>query len=239
MATSGITILQLSRDDIINAALRKLVVIGEGQTANATQLITGAQALNNLIAEFRTLGMPLWARKSANITMVAAQQNYTMGVGQTLNFAFPLKIYTANLLQAPSFDTKVIVAPTANADFQLLPIGSTGVPVKYMYQPKVNLGVLSVWPIPDASLVAGSYIQITYCAPFEYFIAGVDTPDFPEEWNNALIYALASTLSDEMGKPMVEKQWLEKQAEKHLSTALSGGTEEASFYLQRDWMGDS
>ena len=238
MSTSGVTVLQLSRDDIINAALRKLVVIGEGQTANATQLITATQALNNIVAEFRTLGMSMWARKSYDVLMVTGQQDYTIGVGQTLNLPYPLKIYTANLLQPPAFDTKIIVNALSFTDFDLLPQGSTGVPVNYKYQPKIDFGIFSVWPIPDAGVLPGTIIRITYQSPFEYFITGVDTPDFPEEWANALIYHLALNLSDELGTPLQKQQWLSQQADKHLGMALSGGTEEASMYFQRDWAGD-
>jgi hypothetical protein len=237
MTTSGITVNQLSRDDIINAAYRKISVIGLGQTANTTQITDGAAALNTLVAEFRTLGMSIWARKSYDLVLVTSQQDYTMGVGQTLNFAYPLKIYTANLLQPPAFDTKIIVNPLSFTDFSLLPNGSTGVPVNYTYQPKVNLGVFSVWPIPDSSVTAGTKIRLQYQSPFEYFNAAVDTPDFPEEWNNALIYNLAMLLSDENNVPLQKKQWIEKQADKHLATALSAGTEESSFYIQRDWAG--
>ena len=238
MTTSGITIQQLSRDDIINAALRKLVVIGEGQTANATQLITASQALNALVAEFRTLGMSMWARKTYQLTLVTSQQDYTFGVGQAENTAYPLKIYTANLLQPPSFDTKIIVNQLSFTDFSLLPDGSIGTPVNFTYQPKINQGIVSVWPIPDASVLPGTLIEFTYQAPFEYFITGTDTPDFPEEWANALIYGLAYLLGDEFGVADQKLNRIAKQADQHLSLALSGGTEEASMYNQRDWAGE-
>lgn len=231
MATSGITINQLSRDDIINAALRKLVVIGEGQTANANQLITGAQALNNIVAEFRTLGMSVWARKQYTLPLVIGQSAYTFGIGQTVNTAYPLRIYSAQLEQPPSYNVKIDMNQMSFVDFNLLPSDSTGVPVNFAYQPQVNKGVVSIWPTPDASTLPNSRIVFTYQAPFEYFITGVDTPDFPEEWNNALIYQLCVNLSDEFGKPLQDKSWYEKQAEKHLSTALSAGAEEASLYI--------
>lgn len=237
MPTSGQTIQQLSRDDIINAALRKLVVIGEGQTANAAQLATGTQALNNIVAEFRTLGMSIWARKSYDIVLVTGQNNYVLGVGQAENIPYPIKLYTASLKQPPAYNVQIEMNALSFTDFEWLPDDSTGIPVNYKYQPKINQGIFTVWPTPDASVLPGTLVTIQYQSPFEYFVADVDTPDFPEEWNNALIYALALTLADEMGKPLQEKAWLEKQAEKHIGTALSGGTEEASWYFQRDWSG--
>lgn len=238
MATSGVTVNQLSRDDIINAALRKLVVIGEGQTANATQITTAGQALNNIVAEFRALGMSIWARKTYLLTLVNGQDTYTFGVGQTLNIAYPLRIYTANVEVAPDYASKIEMNQLSFADFDLLPNDSNGTPVNFKYQPKINQGVFTVWPTPDASVPATTRISIEYQSPFEYFITGVDTPDFPEEWNNALIYQLAVMLSDEYGTPMQKQQWLMSQADRHINTALSAGTEEASMFIQRDWNGD-
>src|SRR4030095_9137289 len=175
MSTSGGTILQLTRDDIINAALRKLVVIGEGQSANATQIITATSALNALVAEFRTLGMSLWARKTYQLTPITGQAAYTFGVGQAVNTPYPIKIYNSNMVTGPVPGTQIEMNPLSFMDFSLLPLNSTGTPINYMYQPKINLGVFTVWPTPDSSLPTGSYMSIEYQAPFEYFIAGTDT----------------------------------------------------------------
>ena len=237
MATSGVSISQLTRDDIINAALRKLVVIGEGQTATSSQLTTATQALNALVAEFRSLGMSIWARKVYQLTPIAGQSSYTFGVGMAVNTPYPLRIYTADFVTGPTPSTKITMNQLSFADMTTLPLNSSGTPVNFSYQPKINQGVLNVWPIPDTTIPTGSYISLEYQAPFEYFIGATDTPDFPEEWGNALIYGLALTLSDEMGKSLQEKAWLEKQAGTHLATALSGGTEEASIYFQRGWEG--
>lgn len=239
MTTSNQTILTMSGDDIINAAYRKLVVIGEGVTASAIQITNGRQALNNAVAEFRTLGMSLWARKTLQMVLVTSQQDYIYGMSQAgvYQIPYPLKIYTANLRQPPDFSTRIIVNPMANSDFSLLPSGATGVPVNYRYTPGEDIGTISVWPIPDAGVVAGTYIEFTYQTPFQYFIASTDTPDFPEEWNNALIYQTALLLSDEVGTSTQKQQWIESQAQAHLATALSNGVEEASLLIQRDWTG--
>lgn len=236
MTTSGTTVLQMSGDDIINAAYRKLVVIGLGQTANAQQIIDGRQALNNIVSEFRTLGMSIWARKTLLVPMVAGQSDYTFGIGQTTNVPYPLRIYVANLQPGPDYSTDVEMNQLSFQDFSYLPNGSTGVPVNFMYLPLVNQGIVSVWPTPQTGTT--DRIQFIYQSPFQYFIAGVDTPDFPEEWNNALIYRLALSLSDENGISTQKQQWIEGQADKHLATALSAGVEEASLFIQRDWVGD-
>lgn len=227
MATSGTTILQLSRDSIINAALRKIGVVGEGVVANSEQLATGAEALNTLVLEMATLGMPLWKRTELNISMMTGQNTYTIGVGKTISQPFPLKIseatfeYTGTATQQP-------VEIKASYDFNMLPSDSRGIVVAMKYQPYINYGVVTVWPTPSS---ANGVLTLTYQAPYDVFTGSANTPDFPQEWQNAIIYNLALLLSDEYGIPLPDKQWIEKQATKHLSQALDFGTEEASITM--------
>ena len=234
MATSGTYVYQLSGDELINAAFRKLLVLGEGQSANANQLITGRQALNTLVATFRSLGMPLWARKELAITMVSGQRDYTIGIGQTINQPYPLHIHEATL-QIGTDLSNIDVTMMARSDFNLLPSTDGGTPVNATYQPFINYGVLSVWPTPDASTVANTTITITYQAPFQYFIAGTDTPDFPEEWYNALIYGTAELLAPEAGLPPTDRQTVRKEAAEHLATVLSNSQEDGSVFFQPQW----
>lgn len=235
MATSGITVNQLSRDTIINAALRKCQILAEGSTANANQLTTGAEALNALVTEFVAIGMPIWKRTDRDITLVNGQVTYTLGVGQAINTAYPTHLLQARY-KPGNADTIRDVEIKADFDFKLLP-DSDGVPVSVTYKPLVNQGILSVWPTPDSSVPSGSIIKITYTTPFEIFNAAADTPDFPQEWNNALIYGLAALLADEYALSIADKQWLDKQAEKHISTALASGMEDGSWYFQIERQG--
>jgi len=234
MATSGTTILELTRDSIINAALRKAQVLQEGQSANANQLATGAEALNVLVQEFVAVhGMPLWKRVEYNLTLVSGQSSYTLGIGQANNTAYPIKMLQARTytVSTTSFYNVNILS---NEEFNLLPLNSAGNPVSINYQPKINFGIVRVWPTPDASMVTGTLLKLTYNTAQEVFTAGTNTPDFPQEWVQALIYNLALLLTDEYGMSIADKQWLEKQAEKHLATALSIGAEDASLLIQPD-----
>lgn len=228
MATSGQTISQLNRDQIINSALRKIGVLGEGDTANADQLSKGQEALNVTLLTLMTFGMSLWKRSELPITMVTGQPTYTIGEGLAIDTPFPTKVLQATMEVAGN-NSQIDMEIKARYDFNLLPTNSQGTPVSVSYQPFVNYGVLSVWPTPDASLPAGSTVTLTYQEPFDLFTTGTETPDFPQEWQQALIYTLALTLADENGLPLPDKQWMEKQADKFLAMALSFGTEEGSI----------
>jgi len=234
MSTSGNTIKVLTRDEIIGSALRKLVVIDETQTPSSQQITFAAEALNLLVAEFRTLGMSVWARADMTIPLVSGQKTYTIGVGQTINSPYPMYIYNM-VLQQPPYDTQIEVMQKAKIDFNLLPVGSSGVPVAYTYQPQVNVGQLSVWPTPDSSVPVGTRLVLTYQRPIEVFDIATDNPDFPQEWGNALIYNLALALADEYGVAADKQNRIEKAAANHLSAALSNSTEQGSLFMMPDW----
>ena len=235
MATSGNTIKVLTRDDIINAALRKLVVISEGTTPSTLQVTNAAEALNIIVAEFRTLGMQSWARNIYNLVIVPGQDTYNFGVGQTVNTPYPNFIYTINYVPAPNFDTQIELNQMPITDFSQLPLGSNGIPVNYNYQSKINMDTLSIWPEPDSTVPANSYLQVIYQRPIEVFDAATDNPDFPQEWGNALIYQLAVSLSDEYGVPDTKLQRLSSQADKHLATVLGNANEQGSMFFQPDY----
>lgn len=233
MATSNNTIWQLTRDEIINAALRKIGVVGEGQSANSTQLAEGSQALNAIISDFSTLGMPLWKREELGITLVTGQKEYEIGVGAAINHPFPLKLFQANLALTGS-PTRLNMLVLAHYDYNNLPVTTSGTPVQVSYQPMTNKGVLSVWPTPDSSVPANSQIILTFQRPFDIFTTGTETLDFPQEWANAVIYQLAHVLSDEYSLPLEDRRWFEKQASKRLEAALSIGTEDGSLFFYPD-----
>lgn len=230
MSTSGNTIKVLTRDDIIKSALRKLGVIAEDQLPTTTQTTTAAEALNIVVAEFRTLGMQVWARAEYLLTLVTGQNTYVFGVGQPIPIPYPQYIYDIEMEITP-YDSNIRMNNYPIIDFNLLPDTSTGTPVNYNYQPGVNVGTLRVWPIPDASVPALSRMRITYQRPIEVFDAATDNPDFPQEWGNALIYHLALNLADEYNVPDNKFQRVKGLADLHLSTALSNSNEQGSMYI--------
>ena len=103
MASSGVTAYTYTRDQIINAALRKLSVLSEGVSANATQLSTGAEALNLLILQYQALGMPLWSRKVKTTTMVSGTSSYTLSSPK------PLKVFQAYFTDATTNERRDIM----------------------------------------------------------------------------------------------------------------------------------
>lgn len=231
MATSGIYSLQLTRNQLIEAAIGKLGVLAAGQTPSTEDYDKGALFLNILVGELRTMQVPLWSRKSYSFSLTSGVASYEIGTGKTLNTPYPLKMLQAYTVQTTG-STKVPIDIIADIRYNMLPISAgSSYPVQMTYQPFVNYGVMKFWPTPDASTAATTTVTIVYQEPFEYFNSATDTMDFPEEWYNAIIYKLAVLLAPDWGVPLEERRELKAEAKEHKELAESFGEEDASLFL--------
>lgn len=238
MTTSGSTIISLTRNQFIAAAMRKTGSLSKGQTPDTEDYSNGMEALNNLLAELQTKGMPLWSLLQTTVTMVAGQTSYTIGSGQATNVAFPLKVMQA-WVEPTAGGARQDLLNTTFFDFNRLPLGDNnrGTPNQYNYQPFINYGKLRLWPIPDASSVALNTLTIAYMSPFEVFTAASETAYVPQEWNNTIIYGLAYLLAPELGLSLNDRAALRNDYESHLAMALEFGSEEGSVFIQPNWEG--
>ena len=224
MAASGIYAYQLTRNQLIESALRKLGVLAEGQTPSTQNYADGSMALNTVISQLRAVGMPLWAR--SEYTFTPTTNTYTIGTGMTLSTPFPVK-----LLQAFRTETgaKIPMEIVAREDFNILPTSSNGSPIKINYQPFVNYGTISLWPTPASSNT--STVTLVYQRPYQYFTTSTETMDFPEEWYTAIIYHLAVRLAPEWGVPLPDRQMLMQEAKMYTEDAAMVGQEDGSFFV--------
>lgn len=235
MTTSGTTTFSLTGDQIVNAAMRKLSVLGDGQSPTSTQLTNGTQALNSMLKTFTVKGMPLWATSERTLTMTATS-SFTYGIGQTYNFPAPLKILSARLEQT-SGGAIIPLDIVPRDEFERFNTASTGRPVSLWYEPLNQTGIIHIWPIPDSDTISNYTLKFVFQRPFEDQVSGSDTLDFPQWWHEAVIYGLAWRLCPDFGIPIQDRAVFTKEAEYFLEEALSFGTEEGSYYFQPDWAG--
>lgn len=234
MSTSGVTTFNMTSDNLVTAALRKLAVLGDGQSPSTTQLTSGTEALNVMLKTFQTKGMPLWAIKEYDVPLTSTNA-YTIGTGQTVNTPAPLVVLQAILVDTLA-NNSVPLNPKSHTDFNLLTIGaSAGTPVSYWYEPLNQTGVLHVWPTPDNYSTTNRKIKLVYQRPFEDMVSGSNNLDFPQYWQEAIIYGLAYRLSPEYGIPLQDRQAIAQDAAYFLSEALAFGNEEGSMFIQPDW----
>jgi hypothetical protein len=237
VATSNSTDFSLNRDQIIYRALRLLGVLSQGETPTSDQVSEASVALNALVKAWQADGMPLWALKTYSVTLTAAN-SFEIGVGKTVNTPKPLKVIQAwyrNTSSSIDIPVHIVTKDEYNRLGNKTSSGST--PSQIYYEPRLDSGMLYVYPQPDANAVANGTLYIVYQRPFEDFDSSTDTPDFPQEWYDAITYGLACRLAPEYGLPPNDRKLLWQEMTIIKNEALSFGTEEGSLYFQVDRRG--
>lgn len=225
MATSGSYDYSQNRDDIIKRALRLLGVLAQGENPTTDQVTEAAIALNGLVKAWQADGMPLWSIKQLTVPLVADTREYTLSTPK------PLKIYQAwnhNTISNVDIPMRLITKEEYN---RLGNKTSSGTPIQFYYNPQRDSGVLSIFPVPTATEVAQQEIELVYQAPFEDFDTSINTPDFPQEWYDAVTYGLATRLAPEYGVPAATRKLLWQEMTLIKQDALNFGLEEGSLFF--------
>lgn len=238
MTTSNSTNFSINRNQLIEGAYRLAGVIAEGETPSTEQYSVGSEALNMMVKAWEADGMPLWAIKQYSVTLTASTSTYTIGEGQTVNTPKPLKVIQGYLHNtSSSIDTPMRIL--TRQEYNMLGNKtSTGNPVQLFYEPLVDTGVLYLFPVPDSTVASAYTVTIVYQRPFEDFDTSSDTPDFPQEWYEAVKYGLAVRLAGENTISLEMRNQLRVEAKEVKDAALGFGTEEGSIYFgveQRNW----
>jgi hypothetical protein len=225
MATSGSTSWELNRNELIAAAYRKLGIPGEDNSLSSTQITDGAEALNAVIALAVTDGMPLWKRTTVQQTLSTTSQVYTISDA----------IKIAGVYLRDSGGVQYDLKNKSVYDFMRLPRNAQGIPVHYMWQPDIQGGTVSLWPLTsDSSTVSSKTLQVVYQKEFDGFTAAAETLDFPAFWTSAIVYKTAVLLAPENGVPIPDRQQLTKEAAEYWKQASDYGDEDGSFFIQAE-----
>lgn len=87
----------MNSDTIVTAALRRLLVVGEGITPSSTKLTVGREVLNDLINSYSANNNLIYEDTYEVLTIPVSTQEITIGSTGTLSTGRPLKIKIATL----------------------------------------------------------------------------------------------------------------------------------------------
>lgn len=225
MSTSGNIAWELNRNEIIEAAYRKIGIPGEGNTLTTTQYTDGAQALNAVIAMAATDGMALWKRTTTLLVPSTSSQEYTI--------TGAVKVSQV-VLRDTSSGSQYELEPKVLNDFLRLPNSTSGVPVSWIWEPSITGGTLSIWPnLSDSTTVSSKRLVVTYQKEFDGFTSTTtDTLDMPAYWTQAIIYAVAVALAPENGVPINDRGILMQESKLYWDKASDYGDDDGSLFIQ-------
>ena len=230
MATSGTTVFNPSRDDIITAALRACGVLQEGQLPNATQISDAGSALNVMLKYYAIKGWLLWLYQKISFPTVPLDSTYTIApISAQITANRPLRISQAFIRdETTGFDTPLIIL--TKQEYELLsPKTQAGVPNSIYYDPQLTTGSFYLWPVPQDTTHT---IYVVIQRQIEEVTTGAQTFDAPQEWFLPLKWNLASEIGPEYGVTERQQQRIDQRAQAYLQEITDFAVaEEPSVYF--------
>lgn len=199
----------LTRTQIITAALRKLGAIASGATPDSNQLSDGADALNMMVKAWQNIGVRLWTVEWVNQTMTSGTSTYSPDPVLDIQRAFVRRNNNDYLVEVIGMQQY----------FDIPDKTDTGLCQKIAFNADRSSPEIYTWPIPDNSTDVLHYLQVRKLQDFD---AASDKPDSPSRWISALVWGLAAELSPEYGILLDKHDRLISKATVELELAIKG-----------------
>ena len=225
MAISSSSDFTLTANEIIEEAFDLCSIGSEGESINADMYARAKRSLNLIIKTWGTHGH-LWVRTAKSVTLVSGQAAYPLSPK-------PMRVIEARRkITASSIETPMM--EWAQKTYLEQPNKTvTSIPTAYYYDPQRDTGTLYVWPAPSTATTSTMTVELTYLRRIEDFDNTGDNADLPQEWLQALAYALAAELALKYcatNPGLIGK--IEARAAALFSQLDSFDTEPASLFMQ-------
>jgi hypothetical protein len=233
------TTFSATRDDIIKAAMRKLDVLGAGETPTTEDYNNCAFGLNIMIKAWEKDGFYLWKVKEIQVPLITNIITYQIGPTATGTGAVvtdrPIRIMdTCYMRNADGLDITAKIL--SRQEYNSLGLKTTsGTVNQIFYDPQLTNGQLYVYGKPTDSTHT---LFLTCQIPVYDFSSGTEALDFPQEGYQAVVYGLADEMMDEYPKPsQLTVQRITQKAEFYRNQLADWSQEECSTFFQPNLQG--
>lgn len=176
---------------LIKSALRKIAVLGTGQSLSAEDAVDALSALNTMIASWSVEGDMIYYYDEETFPLIVGVTDYQIGPGQTFNTVRPIEVIAAYVREGGN-DTSLAIRGLQ--DWSIISDkDQTGTPREIYYDGNHPNGKIRLWPAPSQS----SSITIFSKKPLTKFSSLDAEFSFPAEYERALIYNLAIEVAPE------------------------------------------
>lgn len=233
MTTSGVTSFSTTTANLIKDALIECAVIAPDETVQADMLADAQRKLNMMVKHWQVSGHNLWTYTRDTLTLVNDKGTdtnpYTFGPGGDKAYR-PLRILNMRYADTNGLERPMQQISRQQYDEQPLKTSKSS-PTLFYYDPQLATGELSIWPLNADG--AGGTLKYTYTRTLEDFVSNANTPDFPQEWYEPLMYGLASRLiATYRPQDVTSIQRLKMAADQSLSDALAYDVEPVSIFVR-------
>lgn len=214
-ANSGASTIVVNSATGIASGYNVGVVLGSGSMFWTT--VSGAPSETTV-----TLASPLTGAANGSAVVVAYQTDIQR----------PLRVINARRYNFASALDIPMNPALSRQDYRELPNKlATGTPTQFFYDPQIPAGNIYIWPLEVTVVDA---IKFTWMRQLQNFDTDANTPDFPQEWIDTLVFNLAFTMAPEFGIPMEQYNMIKEQAALYLDLASGFDREPESYYFQVD-----
>lgn len=188
MALSTEINLNYTAGQLVDRALQKLGVLGQGFTASSDEYANAQAVLNEQLAHWQTSGANLWTVATQSVSLATGTQDYTLS---------PRPRLVMNARRVDNGSESVPLTEWARQDWdKFIYKTSTGLPIKYVVDKQRTATVLSFWPLP--TFTSGTYsVNVGYERAYAKVTASANDVDIPEEFMETAILCLAARLAED------------------------------------------
>lgn len=181
--------------DIIQRALRTINVLGDGETASASQAQDALDALNDVIASWSNENLMIYVTTKEQFSLISGQAEYSIGIGGNFNTVRPETIMFA-FTRLNGVDFPLDLWTYQQYDSISLKSLTGSIPSVLYYEPSYPLGKIRIWCAPDSG---AQVLYIESLKPLTQLPSLTSVISLPPGYERALRYALAQELMLEYG----------------------------------------
>ena len=239
MAVSGTTSFTVTRDQVIESAMRGLSVLEEGATPSATAIQNASFALNLIIKNWQKDGIKLWTISDLVIPLTSNVTTYSIGpagTGALITSDKPLKLiqsFLRNISVTPVID--IPMQKISRQEYNMLGSKfSTGVTNSVFFNPGTLTSTVTVFLTPDTNTANNYDLYCTVQRPIYDMVKPSDNFDFPSEWFLALKWALMAEMASDYDKTLQDRGYYDAKAMLYKRELEDWDVEDTSVYFIPD-----
>lgn len=226
----------VEKDDLTTTSLAADVVSGAGSITVASATGISASYYLGIVQDDDTIHWTTVNGTPSGVTVVLSAVTTADASEGNAVYVFaakaarPLRISYAR--RHIDSETEIPVDVKGEEDYYSMPNKATQGPTLMVhYKPTLGNGTLYGWPVNDT---VDNYLILTAFMPIEDFDASGDTPDFPQEWFQTLVWNLAKEIKIEYGVDKETRDEIDNMAKYWLDIVTDFDVEEADLMLSAD-----
>jgi len=180
--------------DYVTDALQRIMVLSATETPSSEDAAKGLFVLNDLLDQWKTESLLLYASVRTTWTITANDGEYTVGSGANISVPRPQYVDQVNFVDTSMTpDLEMPMTALTDAAYAAIPMKdlTSTYPQYYYYNPTVTTGTLTLWPTPTSSTLTGALYARTQVAEFA---ATSTTVTVPPGWRRMISSNLALEL---------------------------------------------